>query len=71
MNLYLMFTFYYSLFYQPRKADFIVLYSGQIMIRLPLVYFLNLQALIYYTHWQWRGSLLTQLCGFFPPYYGR
>nr|DAK87589.1 MAG TPA: hypothetical protein [Bacteriophage sp.]DAR98905.1 MAG TPA: hypothetical protein [Bacteriophage sp.]DAV23469.1 MAG TPA: hypothetical protein [Bacteriophage sp.] len=29
------------------------------MIRLPLVYFLNLQALTYYTHWQWRGSLLT------------
>ena len=28
MNMYLMFTFYYSLFYQPRKADFIVLYSG-------------------------------------------
>lgn len=52
MNMYLMFTFYYSLFYQPRKADFIVLYSGQIMIRLPLVYFLNLQALTYYTHWQ-------------------
>nr|DAE26085.1 MAG TPA: hypothetical protein [Siphoviridae sp. ctEkS11] len=64
-------TIIYSLFYQPRKADFIVLYSGQIIIRLPLVYFLNLQALTYYTHWQWRGSLLTQLCAFFPPYNGR
>nr|DAV77158.1 MAG TPA: Auxin response factor [Caudoviricetes sp.] len=31
-------TIIYSLFYQPRKADFIVLYSGQIIIRLPLVF---------------------------------
>ena len=70
MNIYLRCLHYYILyFYQPTKADFIVLYSGQIMIRLPLVYFLNLQALTYYTHWQWRGSLLTQLCAFFPPYY--
>ena len=70
MNLYLMFTFYYSLFYQPRKADFIVIFGADndtsapsILFKLASPYLLHALAMA----WEFTNTTLCFLPSILHP----